>query len=275
MPPTSRDPFQAALETCQDLPPGLHAAPEIAAPALPGLEEVLRALGPLPAETLFVGTAADGLPILHRLRAEEDAGEGSASPVIVLGDARSGKTAFLQMLARSLGLISEAGDIQFGAVTNYPEEWSDLGAMPASLGVWPGYHPSARDFLLQLTSWAESDRRRRNLVLLLVDDLRLFAGADADARRDLRFLLTHGPGKGIWPVVTINADLATGMFGWLNYFHARIFARTGRPALAEALAGRPHGDLDRLIPGVQYALQRPNGWLRFWIPAVEQERRES
>ena len=52
MDPNRIDQFQVALEAYQELQTELRAAPEtVAAPVIPGIEDVLRVLGPLPPET--------------------------------------------------------------------------------------------------------------------------------------------------------------------------------------------------------------------------------
>ena len=263
------DQVEIALQAYRELQEELRgedARPKVdAGESRPDLAQLLDEIGPLPHGTLLIGVAEDGLPILHNLHPED---ADSASPILVTGEAGSGKTALLQTLAAGPDLGSDLSDIQFAVITNHPEEWTSLVSLPSALGVWPGYHPSSRHFLLQLANWAESLHRKRTSVLLLLDGLEVLADAGPEAQHDLRSLLMYGPQRGVWPVVAVNAARAAGMTSWLEHFQSRIFARIGDQALAASLTGDPGARLDDLLPGIQFGLQHPAGWLNFWIPAL-------
>src|SRR5689334_3161068 len=97
----------------------------------PTLSEVLTEIGSVPAEALFLGIATDGLPILLNLY------DSHPGPILITGDAGSGKTAFLQMIAHSVVQTQNANDLQFGILTNYPDEWQNLESTPHRAGVFP------------------------------------------------------------------------------------------------------------------------------------------
>jgi len=84
-------------------------------PAAPSLSTVLAEMGPLPHQSLFLGVASDGLPVLLNLH------DPQPGPMLVAGDAGSGKTAFLQTLAHSVEQTHQSNDVQFGVITNYPD----------------------------------------------------------------------------------------------------------------------------------------------------------
>jgi len=212
--------------------------------------------------SLLVGLADDGSPVLFDLY------DPAAGPVLVAGDGGSGKTAFLQSLARASNL-PDPGDVQFGVLTLFPEEWTALESLPNCLGIWPAYHPSAVGFLSQLVSWAEVLPETRQVVFLLFDGLDLMTGSSSQYQPDLRWLLTHGPERQIWPVISVNPARMRHLRSWLDYFHTRVIGRVKNGHNARLLMGEPTISLADLFPGRQFVLSRPDGWLKFWLPPVE------
>jgi energy-coupling factor transporter ATP-binding protein EcfA2 len=216
----------------------------------------------LPGGSLLLGMAEDGLPVLL------DLDDPAPGPLLVAGDGGCGKTAFLQSLAR-LSELQNPGDIQFGVLTPFPEEWTALENLPQCLGVWPAYHPSAQLFLSQLISWAEALPETRQAVLLLFDGFDLMSGRDFQSRHDLRWLLMYGPERHIWPVVTVNPARLTHLQAWLGYFHTRVIGQVKQLHNARLLLDDPQARLADLLPGTQFGLSQPNSWLKFWLPPLE------
>src|SRR5512147_1162009 len=97
-------------------------------PVTPALDSVLTQLGSIPSEALFLGIASDGLPVLLNLH------DPHPGPMLVAGDAGSGKTAFLRTIAHSIAQTHDASSTQFGILTNYPEEWESVQAFPHHAG---------------------------------------------------------------------------------------------------------------------------------------------
>jgi hypothetical protein len=216
----------------------------------------------LPGGSLLLGMAEDGLPVLLDLY------NPSAGPLLVAGDGGTGKTAVLQSLARTSSL-QDPGDIQFGVLTPFPEEWTTLESLPNGLGIWPAYHPSAHNFLSQLVGWAETLPETRQAVLLLVDGLDLLAGSGFQSQQDLRWLLMYGPERQVWPVVTINPGRLSHLQTWLDYFHTRILGQIKHAHNARLLLDNPEVDLANLLPGTQFGLSQPDGWLKFLLPPLQ------
>lgn len=230
-------------------------------PAAPSLDRVLSEIGPLPREALFLGIASDGLPVLLNLF------DPAPGPLLVVGEAGSGKTAFLRLIARALSLTHVEGDLQYGVITGRMEEWRDVSKTGHQVGVFDAGQAAARDLVLSLASWAHSNRNTSQSVLLLVDDLEAMAKMEQDTLQNLRWLLLRGPARRVWPVITLSAGRYGQVLAWIEIFRARIFGRVSAPQIAQALSGDPEAGLDSLGAGVQFSLRENGNWLRFWLPS--------
>jgi hypothetical protein len=229
-------------------------------PAAPSLAESLSELGPLPREALLLGLASDGLPVLLNLH------DPHPGPLLVAADPGAGKTALLQLIAQAASEMHSPGEVQFGAVTNYPDEWGHLAELEHCVGIFPTYHDSAIDFLSSLSGWAHANKGGSQSILLLVDDLESMEHIDFDARQTLRWLLLRGTARRVWPLVSLNAQRATQVEPWLDAFRTRIFGSIQDDRMAESLSGIPETTLKGLQAGLQFALREGDGWLKFWIP---------
>jgi len=215
----------------------------------------------VPSGSLLLGLAEDGLPVMLDLY------DPTPGPLLVAGDGGCGKTAFLKSLARAADL-HDPGDIQFGVLSPFPEEWRDHEALPGCLGVWPAYHVSALEFLKQLASWVQTLADTRQVVVLFVDGLDLLTTSSSELRGTLRWLLSNGPQGQVWPVVSMNPGRLARLQAWLDYFHTRILGRVKHAQTARLLADGQDLDLGALIPAAQFGLLRSEGWLRFWLPPL-------
>jgi hypothetical protein len=261
---STTDQFLLALNAYQEIQAELrHDKPPL--PVLPetsSTEASAAQTANLPGGSLLLGMAEDGLPVLLDLY------DPAPGPLLVAGDGGSGKTAFLQSLARAAHL-QNPGDIQFGVLTPFPEEWTALEALPHCLGVWPAYHPSAQVFLSQLVSWAEGLPGTRQVILLFFDGLDLMTGSNFQSQHDLRWLLMYGPERHIWPVISVNPARLTRLQTWLEYFHTRVIGRVKNIHNARLLVDDPHAGLAELFPGKQFGLSQSGGWMKFWLPPLE------
>jgi hypothetical protein len=253
--------FSLALEALLELraeaaSPSLRAQPILAAPTLNG---VLAEIGTLPREALFLGIALDGLPVLLNLH------DSVPGPLLITGDAGAGKTALLQMIARSVQPTHRAEHVQFAVIANRPDEWEDLPSSDHCVGVFPVDQDAAQDLLLSLASWAHANKSRQS-VLLLVDDLEAVAKSGSDALQSFRWLLLRGPSHRVWPIVTMNAERYGQVLAWIPLFRTRVFGRIEKRHIAEAVGADPSSALDRLEAGIQFSLRENGNWLRFWLP---------
>lgn len=253
--------FSLALEALTELTLETPAPLSQPVPVAPTLGGVLAEIGPLPREALFLGIASDGLPVLLNLH------DPLPGPMLVTGDAGSGKTAFLRTLAHAAAQTHRPEHLQCGVITAHPEEWENLKGAPHCVGVFPSFHSDADDFLLSLASWAHGNKTASQAVLLLVDDLESVAGLDFDALQNLRWLLLRGPTRRVWPILTMTAGRYGQVISWIPNFRTRIFGRIEDPRIAAALGGDPASALETLQAGRQFSLRENRNWLRFWLPS--------
>jgi len=262
--------FSLALQALTELKtetstPPLRSKPM---PAVPSLSDVLAEIGSLPPEALFLGVASDGLPVLLNLY------DPHPGPMLIAADAGSGKTAFLQTIAHSVAQTHRSTDIQFGVITNYPDEWESIEAFPHRAGVFSVGHKSTQEFIHSLAAWAHSNKNTHQCMLLLVDDLESVASLDLEAVQDFRWLLLRGPTRRVWPIVTLNAPRYGQVISWLQNFRTRIFGHVANGRVAEALGGDKASAFDQLEARIQFSLREKDkrsspaeNWLRFWLPS--------
>ena len=231
-------------------------------PVAPSLADSLSELGPLPREAMLLGLASDGLPVLLNLH------DPHPGPLLVAADPGTGKTALLQLIAEAVTEMHEPGEVQFGVISNYPDEWEHLAGFEHCIGIFPTYHDSAVDFLSSLSGWAHANKGSQQSILLLIDDLESMNELDFEARQDLRWLLLRGPARRVWPIITLNTERASQVDDWLDAFRTRIFGQTQDDRVADHLTGIPGTSLRHLQAGLQFALREGNDWLKFWIPEI-------
>lgn len=255
--------YALMLEALAELKPEIDLARRSQpVPGLPPLSEVLTEFGPMPGEALFLGVATDGLPVLLNLH------DPVPGPILISGDAGTGKTGLLQIIASAAGKMHQAEQLQFGVLTNHPDEWCEFENVSNNVGVFPLYHKSAEDFILSLASWAHGNKSSQQSVLLFLDDLEAATNLDFDAKQNLRWLFLRGPARRVWPIVTLNPNRMESITPWLDAFHTRIFGSVQSTSNVRQL-GAERADLDSLNVGTQYTLREGDHWLRFWIPGFD------
>ena len=255
--------YSLMMEALAELKPEIDAARSVKpVPALPPLSEVLTEFGPMPPEALFLGVASDGLPVLLNLH------DPIPGPLLITGDAGTGKTGLLQIISRAAGKMHQPQELQFGVLTSHPDEWSAFEDIPNNVGILPFYHRSAEDFILSLASWAHENKTSRQSVLLLLDDLEAASNLNFDARQNLRWLLLRGPARRVWPIITLTPHRMENIGPWLEAFHTRIFGTIQNPQHINQLDAES-AELDSLNDGLQFTLREGDHWLRFWIPTID------
>src|SRR6188474_1746110 len=249
--------YALMMEALTELKPEIEATRQLRpAPAMPPLDEVLAEFQPMPPEALFLGVASDGLPLLLNLH------DPIPGPILIAGDSGTGKTALLQTIAAAVGKTHQPEEIQFGALTSHPDEWSALEDIPNNVGIFPLHDQSSEDFILSLASWAHGNKSSQQSVLLLLDDLEVASNLDFDARQNLRWLLLRGPARRVWPIITVNTNRMENILPWLDAFHTRVFGTMQNPRHISQLDA-VSAELESLHSGSHFTLKEGDHWLRF------------
>jgi len=257
--------YALMMEAMAELKPELDAerARQVKpTPALPSLSQVLADYGPMPQEALFLGVASDGLPVLLNLY------DPVPGPVLITADPGAGKTGLLQTVALAAAKMHQPENLQFGVLTNHPDEWNGMEDIPNNVGIFPLYHQSAEDFILSLASWAHGNKTSQQSVLLFLDDLEAASNLDFDARQNLRWLLLRGPARRVWPIITLNPNRMENILPWLDAFRTRVFGTMQNQKQISQLDA-VSAELESLNSGSHFTLQEGDHWLRFWLPSID------
>ena len=257
------DQFVLATQTYQEIKAGLRRGESPLSVAAPVIAAEIPAdqAAALPGGSILLGLGEDGAPLLLDLY------DPAPGPLLVAGDGGCGKTAFLQSLAQASNL-QDPGEVQFGVLTPFPEEWAAQESLSNCLGIWPAYHAGACSFLSKMVSWAEVLKGSRQAMLILFDGLDLLTTSGFQVRRDLCWLLKNGPERQVWPVVTLNPGRLNRLATWLEYFRTRILGQVKHRQTARLMVIDPEIELSSLLPGRQFVLSNLSGWQKFRLPVV-------
>lgn len=227
----------------------------------PGLPNALKKIGNIPPDALLFGIASDGLPLLLNLR------NARPGPLLVVADQGSGKTLFLQLLARATARLLSATRVRYAVLTDFPGEWDDFQSESHCLGIYPTYHSTTVDLLYELACQAETGASATSIVLLF-DGLDSTIKLDSLGQESLRYLLAFGPQACIWPVISVNAARAIQLPDWVSLFRTRVYGRITNPEMSDELTPIPGAGLNTLFPGAQFCMRQKSHWLRFWLPSI-------
>ncbi len=229
-------------------------------PAYPTLESVLTKFMPLPANGLFMGVASDGLPVLLNMA------DPRPGALLVLGDRQSGKTDFLQGVARAASLTHHP-PLPAIRCRHLPPRGVGRMVWSAALLRCVDSGKSQPKGLPRrpLGSGYKKDSSSESL-LLLVDNLQCITDLPFDIQENIHWLLANGTSNRIWTFATLEAGLAGSLPLWVKAFGTRIYGRVGDPGVAERLTPMPGANLRTLLSGAQFCIRERNHWLRFWLP---------
>jgi hypothetical protein len=255
--------FDLMIESLAELMDKGQVALPPRAPALSTLKSVLAEHPAIPREALFLGLAEDHLPVLLNLY------DPIPGPLLITGDRESGKTAALQLIARAAELLHVPAEVQYGVVTQHPDEWDAFHGSKHNAGIWEAQKENTQELLQSLVNWAHQNKGEGQFFLLLVDDLEAITKLDDPAGQNLRWLLLRGASRRVWTFVTLNASRAREMEAWLDFFRTRLFGHVQDENHARDIAGDFAGDtFKELTAAAQFAMREGNDWLKFWLPAI-------
>ena len=247
-------PEEEHLEEANQTPPRLAAKP---------LGDILSEFSNLPQGALFLGVAYDKLPILLNLN------DPAPGPILIVGDEGSGKTKFMQMIGQSIENIHSPKDVQFGVISNRPEEWQGIGENQNCMGVFPSYQNDADDFIRSLADWAHHNHSEKRFALLLIDGLETVSKMDKDVQQCLRWLLLRGPNRRVWPLVTLDVARRGQVLHWMDAFRTRLFGSVKNLRSAEAILPARDARLHLLESGLEFVLYENRQWVKFWTPSID------
>lgn len=239
----------------------IHSAP---LSALPTLNSVLAEFAPLPRAALFLGLAADGLPILLNLL------DPLPGPIMIVGSENSGKTNFLQMISCAVNRIHSSNDVSYSIIANEPSDWKAVELSDNCEKILSVRDQNVGNQLRSLVEWAHLNKNEQPIHLLIIDQLASLLESP-EFQQDLRWLLLRGPSRRVWPIVTINSSIAASDFfqPWLGAFRTRLFGYISSNDETTYLTGSSQNSFPHLVAGFQFAMREGSQWLPFWIPALD------
>jgi len=228
----------------------------------PLLSDVLKEIGPLPEEALFMGQAEDGLPVLLNLH------DPSPGPILIVGKSGSGKTDFLRAMAQFVISTYIPSEIQFAVITNRTEEWQErLADASHCIGVFTSRGSDAMRLVHSLAMWVDKNQDKGQSVLLFIDGFGCMLEWDQATLVCLQKTLTTGPKKQVWPIVTLTPNCDPRMHEWISLFRLQIFESDLLSEVANTF-GDQSSAKGSLLNRPWFAMKENRQWLRFWIPAL-------
>jgi hypothetical protein len=231
------------------------------APALPNLGMVLARISPLPSGALFLGMANDGLPVLLDLY------DPVPGPILIAGDASSGKTRLLQTIARAVDHLHAPDAAQYGIVTANPDEWKTFYGNGNNAGIYHAKEENTPELIQSLVTWAHNNKGDGQTIILFIDGLDVVTALDDQTKQNLRWLLLRGPNRRVWTFASLNANRANEMTEWLDFFRTRLFGCVVDTESAMLLTG--NSTLNHLAAGDEFAMREGDQLLKFWLPSID------
>jgi hypothetical protein len=226
------------------------------------LLEALDSCSPIPPSALFLGLAADGLPVLLNLR------DPSPSPVLIAADGGAGKTRLLHVVARAIDRVHDSDRVRYAVITESPSEWAGFDEDSQCEGILSFHHALTTGYMASLAHAGRAGRTSLPHLVLLIDDFRALVG-DGDLGDSCRWLLHLGASHGLWPLVTLSTSRIPVPESWLDPFRIRLLGHVQDRRSAASLSGSQDNLFTQLKPGSEFAMRERQAWLPFRLPLID------
>ena len=199
---------------------------ELIQKATTGLKKVLKFVGIIPDEGIFMGLASDQLPVLF------DVSNPEPSNIVIWDKLYKQGLRILKVMAEYIFYHRENSyKVEFVVFTKDAEDWGDLNkyGMGANgdtscIGIIPFNSDIAEKVALGLCHWIhESHNASKKPVLIFVDGLDNLEKTSLDFRSNFRYLLEYGHSKSVYVLATASKDNFGLVHDWLDGFHAEIY----------------------------------------------------
>ncbi len=256
----------AAPNPASPAPVPAKANPATAGASVLTLEQFLQRYRDLPEKTAALGYCDDQLPVLF------DFTQATAGPLLILGDHGCGKTNLLRVLLASAARANPPHQFKYLILGARPDEYGDLAEEGQKakhcIELLGTYDRQAQRAIVRMAALAEeryNQYRADPPALLVIDDMKFLTTADTDVRLNFEWLVKHGPGVRVWPVVALQTEDALDMGRWTAHFRTRILGTMPEKA-ANRLGMYPGLAAARLERGKQFGVHVNDSWMRFWAP---------
>jgi hypothetical protein len=215
----------------------------------------------------LVGVCEDHVPFLLDLKQVE------TGSILVTSDPGCGKTNHLRILVESVISLNSPHEVQIAILTNHPEEWSDLTALPGFdqylAGIFSWYESGSADLINDLVSLGEDracGRHRGPTTLLIIDNLEHAFEADFEIQNGLHWLLEYGPLSQIRPMASMNAGLCPANDFWMDTFRTFLVGKIASDSLADSLGLAGLNSTKELIPNYEFRAFTGESWTKYYLP---------
>ncbi|MFL7891102.1 MAG: hypothetical protein ACK2UM_01245 [Anaerolineales bacterium] len=207
-----------------------HAPPAMVAyPAhySANLASILDQFNPFPPYSLVIGQCTDGLPFMLSL---DNPRSGS---ILVVGEDEQAKVNVLTTMSTSSCRINPPEDVSWTLITRKAYQFAELANNPQCQTVIHPQEQAAGELLIEMASIVEQrrfGRERGSLHVIMVDDYQglLPILSDYSVYLSFKTLVSKGPGRGIWPLVSAKpGDAHTEQGQVLRAFGTYIFEKSG------------------------------------------------
>lgn len=234
---------------------------------VPGLEEVIEQISPLPAFSLLIGICEDGTPLIVELK------NTKTGPVLASGDNRFGNQQLLHSMLLSACMLNSQEDMKIHLVAPNVRAYPELIRQGHVVQAFNSQDMASKVLLEEFVRLGRDRKRGKEVYpmqILAIDELDLLLqDFEKVLLKQFQWLLEVGPEVNLWVVATISSKRVRSDFrALLRSFSTQIFGRIESPVESAQLTGKPFLDLSRHIPGVECTIQSGSEEIKVLIPQV-------